>query len=1000
MPTADCRLSTCLKSAKSYLFLIVLSFTLTFPSTAQTQWYKYPGNPVFQPGKSGEWDQAKYARTVIFENDQYHMWYYGWSVDVPGSSAIGYASSHDGIHWQKYEANPLEFKCEGVSWDTSFYSFDIIKRDSMYYMWYIGIAKENLTGYIGFAWSDDGLNWTKHLEPVMKPGKDDEWDAWGIYKLKVFFDGICYHMWYNGLKNSTPAFVRILYATSDDGIFWEKHPANPAVDVGESGSWEDHGVGIGSVNFNGSHYEMWYDGFNLIQTETGYATSNDGINWIKSSENPVLKAGELGTWDTWLARDPIVIINDSIYRMWYYGHDNSRGNIGYATTSADEAMAWNTATINKPQKIIKVQVFNRVEYIKVDSLARILPELTGTEFIDACNKLALAYSLNDDEKSFFYAEKALELAEKTDYPKGKAMALYSIGNCQYVMDNFSVALANQLSALWLFDSLNMQFELGNLLSQIAGIHSYAGLHDLACRYHKMSLEVFDRQNDTGFILHSLIYLGYSYLQYGDTNNAIKTFQRRLSLAKEIKDKWKQVDTYEALGLCYAGRILDSALYYFNEANNIWNTLNASGYQGYNFMITAEAYFSAGPEYYNEAEEYFLKSYERFGSGRQMRVRLLNGMAELYFNIGRYDKSKEYLDLSLLICKDFLAKQNHQMFTYLNDKLQYERYLKSFMEKIYRLYYRIYTALKDNDLAFDHFILATQWKDSIYNQQNRRQWAMMQGQYETERAENKITMLETENEVKDLRIQQSRTFIYGMGGFVVVIILMALLFIRQNKVKAEHKSVVLEQKLLRLQMNPHFIFNALSNILNFVNRKDTTNAANYLTSFSRLLRTTLESSREDYILLEEEISSLKNYLDLQLLRYDDKFDYSIEVDENIDIENAIIPPMLIQPFIENAIEHGIRHKETKGKINVRFRLENKKVICEVEDDGVGREKAWEVEYQKRKTHKSLATEIINDRIQSLNKKLKQKISLSIIDLKSDTLEPKGTRVVLNIPYLID
>jgi LytS/YehU family sensor histidine kinase len=230
--------------------------------------------------------------------------------------------------------------------------------------------------------------------------------------------------------------------------------------------------------------------------------------------------------------------------------------------------------------------------------------------------------------------------------------------------------------------------------------------------------------------------------------------------------------------------------------------------------------------------------------------------------------------------------------------------------------------------------------------------------------------------------------------------MGILFLRQNKARAEHKSVLLEQKLLRLQMNPHFIFNAMSNILNFINRKDTDNAALYLTSFSRLLRTTLESSREDYILLDEEISSLKNYLDLQLLRYEDKFDYNIQVDENIDIENAIIPPMLIQPFIENAIEHGIRHKESKGNINVSFSLQNKKVICEVEDDGVGREKAWEVEYQKQKTHKSLATNIINDRIHSLNKKLRQKISLSIIDLKSDTLEPAGTRVVLNIPYLVD
>ena len=111
-------------------------------------------------------------------------------------------------------------------------------------------------------------------------------------------------------------------------------------------------------------------------------------------------------------------------------------------------------------------------------------------------------------------------------------------------------------------------------------------------------------------------------------------------------------------------------------------------------------------------------------------------------------------------------------------------------------------------------------------------------------------------------------------------------------------------------------------------------------------------------------------------------------------------MLIQPFIENAIEHGIRHKEDLGNIYIRFKMENKKIICEIEDNGVGREKAWEVEYAKRGKHKSLATEIIRDRIKILNKKLKQKISLSITDMKSDANEAIGTVVKLDLPYILD
>jgi LytS/YehU family sensor histidine kinase len=202
------------------------------------------------------------------------------------------------------------------------------------------------------------------------------------------------------------------------------------------------------------------------------------------------------------------------------------------------------------------------------------------------------------------------------------------------------------------------------------------------------------------------------------------------------------------------------------------------------------------------------------------------------------------------------------------------------------------------------------------------------------------------------------------------------------------------------MNPHFIFNALSSIHSLMNPKDVNRASDYLGSFSRLLRSSLESSREEYILLEDEISSMKNYMDLQRLRYDEKFDYKINVDRAIDLNAAIIPPMLIQPFIENAIEHGIKHKEEPGNIHIRFKLDDKKISCEIEDNGIGREKAWDVEYAKKGKHKSLATEIIRDRIKILNKKLKHKINLIIIDKHSETEQPLGTMVRLDLPYILD
>jgi len=247
----------------------------------------------------------------------------------------------------------------------------------------------------------------------------------------------------------------------------------------------------------------------------------------------------------------------------------------------------------------------------------------------------------------------------------------------------------------------------------------------------------------------------------------------------------------AMGESYKGRVKDSCIRYFNEAHKIWDTLHWVG-KGINYLNIAESYYSFGPEYYREAEDYFFKCYEVFRfQGGVLKIRLTYGMAELYLNTGRYDKIKELLDVSLDMCRSYLAKQYHQRNTYLNEKMEEEIYLKSWTEKVYRLYFRFDTTIHDDVAAWRHLALATQWKDSIYNQQNRRQWAMLQGQYETESAERQINVLEKENEVQDLRIQQSRTYLFALVGFLLLLFFVAVLFIRQRKARMEFR----EQKLL-------------------------------------------------------------------------------------------------------------------------------------------------------------------------------------------------------------
>jgi hypothetical protein len=189
---------------------------------------------------------------------------------------------------------------------------------------------------------------------------------------------------------------------------------------------------------------------------------------------------------------------------------------------------------------------------------------------------------------------------------------------------------------------------------------------------------------------------------------------------------------------------------------------------------------------------------------------------------------------------------------------------------------------------------------------------------------------------------------------------------------------LELRTLQLQMNPHFVFNALNAVQSFVMTHDSISANNYLTKFANLIRLFLDSSRSKYISLSDEIKLLSLYIEIEQLRFDDKFDFKLSVAPEVNrfIE---IPTMMLQPFVENAINHGLRYSDTKGLLKITFYNEGKMLICEVEDDGVGRERAKEIQSKSRKGYKSQGLKITEERLQTFNEINEANIAYSIKDL---------------------
>lgn len=322
--------------------LAVLTLQIS-KGNGQTEWTYYPQSPVLKLGQPGEWD-AMWVEpmSVVFDGNHYHMWYLSYSSS--GSPVIGHAASTDGISWNKSDENPILTKGQNGTWDGEFIGAgSVLFLDGTFYLWFYGQNSAIAQSGIGLATSSDGVHWTEYENnPVYVPNDPGDWDdaAAGV-NLSVVFDGERYHMWYDATagqpaaQGAQPAW-RIGYASSDDGITWTACSNNPVLKNGAKDSWDWWTAMNPTVVKTGSGYHMWYYGDNA-KSQIGYARSQDGMNWTKCANNPVLSPRMVGSWNLIGLMRPVVFYENSTatFKMWYCGGGLADGNlfaeIGYAT---------------------------------------------------------------------------------------------------------------------------------------------------------------------------------------------------------------------------------------------------------------------------------------------------------------------------------------------------------------------------------------------------------------------------------------------------------------------------------------------------------------------------------------------------------------------------------------------------------------------------------------------------------------------------------------------
>ena len=291
------------------------------------------------------------------------------------------------------------------------------------------------------------------------------------------------------------------------------------------------------------------------------------------------------------------------------------------------------------------------------------------------------------------------------------------------------------------------------------------------------------------------------------------------------------------------------------------------------------------------------------------------------------------------------------------------------------------------------------KDSLVNDENIRKSVQTSMIYEFEKKQ----LLNDEEAEKQSILVAERAKSNKMKwifGSLTALLLVSMIFLVNNRYELKKRLTLekelaeYEQKALHLQMNPHFVFNCLGSISSFIVQNGTDSAIKYLSKFSKLMRLTLEYSKASLIPIDREIESLKNYLELEQLRFNHRF--SFRIDKNTDIEDDVsLPPLLIQPCVENAIIHGIIPKNENGSIEIAFFMRENQLICTITDDGIGFNRSKKNKENSVMAHKSMALDIIKKRLEMISSSTSQTATISITELKDQNII-KGTKVELKLP----
>lgn len=632
-----------------------------------------------------------------------------------------------------------------------------------------------------------------------------------------------------------------------------------------------------------------------------------------------------------------------------------------------------------------------------DSLKQLTTHQTDTIRIDALIALGRELRKKDLKKALEVQVQARDEAAANGHPDRQAKALNDLGISYGMKEDYASSMEQFKQCLRLHAAQGNQMGMADGYNNLAIVYKHIGDFPKSLDAHLKALEIYDAIGERSGRAASLLNIGVAYDLMKEPEKALEFFEQALKIKEEIQDEPGKALVLHNIGLMYeAQNQYDKALAYLFEHLEILKKTDNQTAIPNSLNSIGKVYISQGD--YEKATVFLNQSREKSAEAglKKPLVYALYNLARIHIRQGEPNRAIPILEEDIRIANE----------------------LKSFLlqRQAHDLMATAYEQTQDYKNAYRQAQLAAAYQDSLFNTEKTQAFQQWQARLEVHEKDRQLNEQEQELLLLETRARSDRQLRWALIAAFLLAGFSALLFyqkyrlrqqtnevllnknqlIEAQKAEIEATSLELERRMLRAQVNPHFIFNALGSIQHFITANDRTSALKYLSKFSSLLRQVLEDSITNIVVLEEEIKLLKIYLELEALRFDQGFSYQVYIHPDLDPHNTEVPLLLIQPFVENAILHGLMPKNGERQLHISFSTEGNFTVCRIKDNGIGRKAAAELKSQKTGSRPSRGMEVTRKRLDALNKNSDAQTLVFFNDLYHADGTAAGTEVVLQIP----